>query len=120
MIDLELDPVTGDLKIDSFDLSLIEGVDQIAQNIAIRLRFFLGEWYLDVNAGVPYYQYFFIKNPNQIQVESFIKDEILGTDGVLQITDFASDYDGQNRTFKVNFTCQTENGLVEIEQELGL
>ena len=118
MKDLALDPKTGDLAIVDFDAFLVDNVDQISQNLAIRLRFMQGEWYLNINAGVPYYQYFFIKNPNQIQVETFLKDEISNTIGVQEITSFSSDYDGVTRKFTVDFGCKTVDGNLQISQEL--
>ncbi len=118
MIDIALDPKTGDLVFKDFDLALVGGVDQIAQNLAIRLRFIQGEWFLNVLAGIPYYQYFFIKNPNQIQVESFLKDEISNTEGVVEITSFSSDFDGIKRLFTVDFGCKTIDGNLEMEQIL--
>lgn len=118
MIDFALDPTTGDLVFKDFDFAYVGGVDQIAQNLAIRLRFIQGEWFLNILAGVPYVQYFFIKNPNQIQVETFLKDEIANTPGILDITSFSSDFDGNNRKFKVNFECTSINGNIEMEQIL--
>ena len=118
MIDFALDPKTGDLVFEDFNFALVGGVDQIAQNLAIRLRFIQGEWFLNVLAGIPYYQYFFIKNPNQIQVETFLKDEISNTDGIIDINSFSSDFDGINRKFTVNFGCRSVNGNLEMEQIL--
>lgn len=118
MIDFALDPNTGDLVFEDFDFSLVGGVDQIAQNLAIRLRFIQGEWFLNILAGIPYYQYFFIKNPNQIQVETFLKDEISNTDGIIDITSFSSDFDGISRKFTVNFGCRSIDGNLEMEQIL--
>lgn len=118
MIDLALDPKTGDLAIANFDLQLVRDVDQIAQNLSIRLRFMLGEWYLNTLAGIPYYQYFLIKNPNQIQVESFLKDEIGNTGGVEEITSFSSDFDGLARKFTVTFGVKTIDGTLQMEQDL--
>ena len=118
MIDIALDPTTHDLQIQNFDLVLINDIDQIAQNLNIRLRFFVGEWFLDTLVGIPYYQYFFIKNPNQIQVDTFLKDEILNTDGVTNLTSYASDYDGSTRQYSVEFTAVTVSGDVAIEVTL--
>lgn len=115
MIDIALDPSTGDLVFENFDLALVSDVDQVAQNLAIRLRFIEGEWFLNIFAGIPYYQYFFIKNPNQIQVETFLKDEISGTNGIQQITSFSSDFDGQSRKFIVNFACVALTDKLEME-----
>lgn len=118
MIDLGLDPSTGDLALVERGAILIEDVDQIAQNLAIRLRFFQGEWYLDTTAGLPYFESFFLKNPNQIQIQSFLLDEIANTEGVQEILDFSSTYDGTTRTFGVRFIARTVLGLIEIDQEL--
>lgn len=118
MIDIALDPKNGDVIFENFDLAIIGGVDQIAQNLSIRLRFIQGEWYLNILAGIPYYQYFFIKNPNQIQVETFLKDEISNTDGVIEITSFSSEYLGSYRKFLANFSCKTINGNLDMEQIL--
>lgn len=118
MIDMALDPKTGDLLLVEAGAQLVRETDQIAQNLAIRLRFIQGEWYLNILAGIPYYQYFFVKEPNQIQVESFLKDEIANTRGVEEITSFSSDYNSQNRTFAVKFSAKTVSDEIEIEQEL--
>ena len=118
MIDFALDPKSGDLIFEDFNFRLVGGLDQIAQNLAIRLRFIQGEWFLNILAGVPYYQYFFIKNPNQIQVETFLKNEIANTRGVTNITSFSSNFDGKNRKFSVDFACKTIEGNLEMEQIL--
>ena len=114
MLDLELDN-SGDLLISNYDLDILSGVDQIAQNALIRLKFFLGEWFLDITAGMPYYQDFFIKAPNRIRVESVIKEEIINTDGILEITAFSSDFDAVSREFTVNFSALAVDGPFNLE-----
>jgi hypothetical protein len=118
LIDIALDPKTGDLQLFESSALLVEDIDQIAQNLAIRLRFVRGEWYLNILEGIPYYEYFFIKAPNEIQVESFLKDEIVNTRGIIEITSFSSTYDGNTRKFGVNFSCQTLSEEIRFEQEL--
>lgn len=116
MKDLTLDPITHDLLITNFDISTVDNRDQVVQNLGIRLRFFLGEWFLDVGAGLPYYQAIFQKNPNQINVESVIKSEIINTVGIGEILSFASQYDNSNRQFSVQFTASSDEGPITIEQ----
>lgn len=118
MNDIALDPTTGDLLLENFDLQLVEGRDQIAQNLAIRLRFILGEWFLDTTAGVPYYTDFFIKAPNQIRIESVLKEEILDTPGVNQILSFSSNFDAQRRVYSVVFSVITTQGEITLTEEL--
>lgn len=118
MKDIALDPTTGDLLLENFDLQLVDGRDQIAQNLAIRLRFILGEWFLDTTAGVPYYDDFFIKAPNQIRIESVLKEEILDTRGVDQILSFTSTFNAQRRIYSVTFSVSTIRGEITLTQEL--
>lgn len=118
MKDIALDSTTGDLLLKNFDLQLIDGRDQIAQNLAIRLRFILGEWFLDVTAGVPYYDDFFIKAPNQIRIESILKEEILNTPGIDKILSFSSNFDAHRRTYSVSFSVDTLQGEITLTQEL--
>ena len=118
MIDLGLDTSTGDLLVSNFDLTLVEETDQIAQNLAIRLRFILGEWFLDIEAGVPYYEDILIKAPNQYRVESVLKEEIINTEGVTEILSFTSNYQPETRRFTVQFSCDTVSGVINLELEL--
>ena len=66
MKDLLLNPVTGDLAITSkdTDLVLVEGVDEVVQQLKIRFRFFLGECLFDPSKGVNYFGQVFVSNPN--------------------------------------------------------
>lgn len=119
MIDRALDQLTGSLLIENFDLKLIDDTDQIQQNLLIRLKFILREWYLDNTQGVPYYEDFFIKNPNQIRIESVLKTEIVNTDGVVELLAFESAYDDRLRKYSVKFSVRTISGeTLQIEEEL--
>ena len=118
MIDFELDPKTNDLVFTQFDFRLIDDVDQICQNLGIRLRFVLGEWYLDITQGIPYFEVFFKKSPNQIQMESVLKQEIVNTRGILELTSFESEFDSPNRIYSVKFGAKAISGdniLKEME-----
>lgn len=117
MIDLLLDSEV-DIVVANYDLQLVNGSDELAQHLAIRLRFFTNDWFLDITAGIPYYDDFFIKNPNQIRIESLLKDEILGTRGITEITSFSSDFTAQSRRFSVVFEALADQTPINIELEL--
>lgn len=119
MIDIAVDQITGSLAVIDFDLKLIDDTDQIQQNLVIRLKFILREWYLDNTQGIPYYEDFFIKNPNQIRIESVLKQEIVNTEGVVELLAFESAYDDQLRKYSVRFSVRTISGeALQIEEEL--
>lgn len=119
MIDIAIDQLTGSLEFVNFDFRLIDDTDQIQQNLVIRLKFILAEWYLDINAGLPYFEDFFIKNPNQIRIESVLKAEIVNTEGVVELLSFESAYDDAQRKYSVRFSVRTISGeLLQFEEEL--
>lgn len=119
MIDIAIDQITGSLALLDFDLNLIDDTVQIQQNLIIRLKFILAEWYLDNTQGIPYFEDFFIKNPNQIRIESVLKQEIVNTDGVVELLAFASSYDNQLRKYNVTFAVRTISGeALQFEEQL--
>ncbi len=101
-IDLKLDS-DHDLAIENFDLVLISGVDQIIQKIDIRLRFYLGEWFLDTSVGLPYYENVLKKDYDIGLLESAFKAQILGTDGVDSLLEFDLFLDNGTRILTVTF-----------------
>ena len=118
MIDFALDPKTNDLVFTDYDFALVDDTRQIMQNLAIRLRFVLGEWFLDITQGIAYYEDIFRKNPNQIQIESALKQEIVNTRGIVEITSFEADFDKRKRIFSVKFSARSISGedlLKELE-----
>ena len=119
MIDIALDQSTSDLKFSNFDFSLFDGIDQISQNLFIRLKFVLGEWFLDITQGIPYYEDIFKKNPNQIIIENVFKQEIVSTRGVEEILSFEADFNREKRIFYVNFSVRVVSGE-QLEQEFEL
>lgn len=116
MIDVELDQITNDLVFSGFDFHLIDDTRQIMQNLAIRLRFILGEWFLDITQGVPYFEFFFIKAPNLIQIESILKQEIVTTRGIVELISFSSDYEARRRIFSVKFSARSISGETLLKE----
>lgn len=84
--------------------------EAVAQNVKSRLQLLRGEWMLDTDAGVPYLQSIAVKPANIPLSESLIKQTILGTDGVLEITSFSTALDRDTRRLNVIGTITTIYG----------
>jgi hypothetical protein len=110
MKDLMLNPVSHDLVMSEYDLLLVSDLDQITQNIKIRLLFLYSEWFLNINKGVPYIEQIGVKNPNIALIDSLLKATIAETTGVTQIISYSSSYSATLRTFDINFIVETEFG----------
>ena len=113
--DLKIDLTTGDLVVEDGDLLVLDGIDQIVQNIHIVLKFYFREWYLNQDLGVRYFEEILIKNPNVPRVDTLIKSAIAGVEGVNQILYYKSDYDNVTREFTVDFQVDTAEGTSDTE-----
>lgn len=121
MADVGLDS-EGDLLIVDDELLLVEDDDAIVQNLTIRLRFFLGEWFLDTRIGIPYFADVFIKNPDLVLVRGLMRRTILTTPGVQSMETFTTDFDNATRKLSVSFKVRkTEDGqILDFSEEFIL
>lgn len=103
----------GDLLIEGnkFVLTQHNSDDEIAQRLMQRLRFFFGEWFLDVSAGVPWFQIIFEKSTSPDIIEGILKETIIGTEGVVTLDRWVPlEYDPKTRLVQVVFDVTTING----------
>lgn len=117
--DLEIDQQTNDLLLVNGDLVLVEGVDAVGQHIKQRLQLFLGEWFLSINDGVPWFQNILVKKPNLLLVEAILRDRVLSTPGLLELSSFDFGYDNTTRKLTVNFSGTTINGDINFNEVVG-
>jgi hypothetical protein len=119
MSDLKTDDTTGDLVFENGDIALVSGADAVKQAIRQELRFFAGEWFLDLDYGVPYYKDVFIKNPNPQILEGVFTDKILNTPGVLELMEFNLDYDPASRRLSCSFLARGFDGMIDFSEVVG-
>ncbi len=117
-LDLELDEDCEDIIVPNLDLSLIDGTVQVKQALCIALRTFRGEWFLDNDAGVPYFESVLVKTPDISEINSILKAEILKVTNVNKILEFSSTFDAPNRELSVSFRVDTTFGPVTVEETL--
>jgi hypothetical protein len=110
-----------DLDLSTRDLQIVRGDDAIKQQLAIRLQFFLGEWFLDESIGIPYWTEIFIKDPHLVAIRSFYREAIVTTPGIASITRLELDFDGATRGLDVEFTAVKDDGsTLDFSQEFRL
>lgn len=109
MMNLQLN-ANGDIFTRDYGLARIAGRDQIAQGIGTRLKLLLGEWFLDVSQGVPWFDSILIKNPNRTVVQGIIRRAILQTEGVVELVKFDIGEISGERKIVINFTVLTSDG----------
>jgi hypothetical protein len=123
MIDFKLDPITRDMVFGTSSrgatLIPLDGAERVAQAIGIRLRTWLGEWFLNATHGVPYVDEVLGKGRRPEMVEAVLRAQILGVAGVRSIQRFSLSLNAQARTVRVDFAAVSAEGLVSGTVALG-
>jgi hypothetical protein len=108
---------SNDLIIENGSFKLVSDAAEVIQHVRTRLLFYMAEWFLDTNAGVPWLQQIFIRPTNLGNIESILKQTILQTPGILLLSEFEMDYIGGNdRLLHVIFSAETEFGQINREE----
>lgn len=119
MIDIALD-ANQDIAVVDYDIAIISGEAQLAQYLRSRVRTVRGEWYLDVDVGLPYFEDIMLKAPtNRGHVESLFKQVILLTEEVDSLKSFKMDYIGATRELTVDFQVTSIYADVGVSTNVG-
>lgn len=108
---LALDPATGDLALTAGRLSLVEGVEAIAQRLDGRLSLWQGEWFGDLAAGVPYRRFLGEKGAERL-AESSLRQAIATCPGVSAVEAFTFSVDKRTRAAALAFRARTVTGEI--------
>jgi hypothetical protein len=121
MTDFKLDPITRDLVVEG-GMELVRDGDEAAQRVSLAVGLNLGEWFLNINLGLPW-----IKNnteglPESIQymlgnrrsdistfIDNTITDYLKSQDFIRSVT-YTSNYSTQERLYQYTANIITEEG----------
>lgn len=110
MFDLKLDEDTHDIIYEDGDFQLTPTESQsLAQKLRIKLLTFMGEWYLNEEEGIPYYQSIFGKNRAKETIDNIFKVAILEEPDVISLMEFRSSIDVKRRVYRMDFKVRSEN-----------
>jgi len=84
--------------------------EEILQRVEIRMRFFKGEWYLNTDHGLPYFQDILGSKTLDLNgVESLFRKAILDVEGIKELIESSIDYNGDSRKVDYFFRAVTIN-----------
>lgn len=108
--DLGMDPLTHDLALIAGDLTLVADREAIRQEADIRFNFLLGEWFLDVTRGLPWFQKILVKSPDLTAIRAIFTDEALEIAGVHSLLKMVLNLNRSTRKLKVEWSADTDLG----------
>lgn len=111
--DIKVSATTGDLELSAAgDLQWISGGEAIAQHARIRLRFFLGEWFLDETEGFPYWERVLVHNPDLVALTEAYRQTVAETPGMASVEKCELTFDRQSRTLTPDIEATTTDGTL--------
>lgn len=102
----------------SRDFSFVDGAERVKQQIRITLQTFLGEWFLDVSHGVPYFERVLVKQPNRAEIEAVFRAKIKDVPNVSAVPRLSLSVDSRDRRLYVEGEAETSEGLVKFGFEV--
>ena len=86
---------------------------EILQRLRVRLKFFKGEWFLNTDHGLPYFQDILGSKDLDINIiESIFREQILQVKGVREIIETSIDYNHSERTIIYSINIISINNTV--------
>ncbi|WOZ57492.1 tail sheath initiator protein [Pseudomonas phage vB_PseuGesM_254] len=122
-MDILLDPVSHDVVFVNGETTVTRKIaDIVAQRLKITLYTFLGEWFLDLDVGMPYFQQILNKVRNKSTVDVIFQTVISKDPDVIEIISYYSDMDNATRGFYMEFSVRVSDGTITppINISLGI
>jgi hypothetical protein len=107
--DVELDD-DGEIRIDGDGLHLVSGLPAVAQLIRIAILLFLGEWFLNLEKGMPWFQEILGQKFDAALIRQRLSERILAVPGVAEILSVAVSFDSESRAVTVDWEVRAAFG----------
>jgi hypothetical protein len=107
----------NDIQIIDAGLPLVTGIEEIRQLVGQTLRSFEGDWFLDLDLGLPYFQTILQKATSVSGIEAIYLSAIGAIPGIVDILTFNLSFDPANRIMNIAFSAQTTDGVLDFNLE---
>lgn len=106
--DLALDK-QNDLIFENGDFQFTYGLDGIIQEARIKLQMFEGEWFLNLEAGIPYWNEILGQKPDVAipAIAAHFNQTLLGIEDVTDVTKMSVAYNGKTRQLVVRWAVRS-------------
>jgi hypothetical protein len=108
--------VNGDYSFGHNENDFVSGTEAVSQAIKTNLLLLYGEWWEDIDKGLPLFESILGKpgTPENVQAaDLLVQGAISSTPGVISIKNFQSSY--ENRQYSLNCTVDTQYGEASVE-----
>jgi hypothetical protein len=107
----------NDIQIVDGNLPLVTGIEEIRQLTLQTLTAFEGDWFLDLDSGMPYFQTILQKATSISQIEGIYLDVISTIPGILDIESFNLSFTASTRQASISFRARTTDGVLDFNTD---
>lgn len=106
---------TGDYSFGAGQLDFYRDVPEaVGQAVQTRFLLWLGEFFLDITQGTQFIQGILGKHSKTV-ADVTIQQRVLGTQGMVNITEYQSEVDPDNRAMTASMTVNTIYGPTKVQ-----
>lgn len=99
-----INKTTHDLYISNGQIARVSNSEAIAQTVKTRLLTVQEEWFLDLNAGLPWFTKMLGATPDLYKIRGYVAREIINTNGVEDLKTVELLYNKKDRKLDIEFT----------------
>lgn len=100
----------GDLYVGPNGLEFVSGLEGVGQLVVIAIRMFLGEWFLNLDKGMPWFQEILGQKDAEDTLRRRLAETALGVPGVTAIISLTVELDGSTRRASGSMVVRTVFG----------
>lgn len=102
----------GDLAFVGGSMVMARGVTAVRQEIRTRFAFWLGESFMDVTAGIDFFNEVFTKPPDVLRAQSAFRRELVEVAGVASVDEVTATFFPAERRLSLFYRCTLTDGFV--------
>jgi len=116
MIDYKIS--NGQIETGNFDALFVSGDEATIQRLRQKFLLWVGEWFLNIDAGIPWREILGEKPEPQV-LSTIFRSVIADDPGVDEILEFELDFEGSTRKLKIKWRARLTSGEI-AEDEVSL
>ena len=117
-VDIGINTITNDIAHEDGLISYVNLDEETIQRIRTCLRRIAGEWFLDINAGLPYFGGQMLGGKDYEYVKLIIREAILAIDGVNKITEINLIADNKTKKVSVYVELELNENVYKITEDI--
>lgn len=109
-----------DIRVDRIgNLLVVDGLEDVRQRVLMRLRWWIGQWFLQVRDGVPYRPEIFQRSTSVGLAAAVVSDQIKRVPGVTSVRNVIASIDPVSRLMQYSATIDTAFGTIQMDETVG-